>query len=458
MSMNRYTAYKNSGVEWIGEIPEHWEAKRLKHSSLVTPSNVDKHIYADEIQVKLCNYTDVYYNEFITKSTILKPGSCNNSEFEKFQLEGGDVIITKDSETPNDIGVPALVKDNLENVVCGYHLTMIKPIDGIGEYIFRFIQSDRTRSYFEIHANGVTRFGLGKASIENLVVPYPPLPEQRAIAQYLDTKTAQIDRLIQLKERKIELLREKRTALINHVVTKGLDPDVKMKDSGVEWIGEVPEHWEIARLAALGRFSKGKGITKENIVETGFQAIRCGEIYTSYERILNRSVSHIDECIRCVSVPVTYGALLFAGDGETHEEIGKCVVFTGDDVLYVGGGINILTLINTDSPLFLSYAVNSEYVVFQKARQGKGEIVVHIYAKQLRDLQIALPPSTEQVEIATYLDNQYSEIEELIKMEQKKINLLKEYRQALISEVVTGKIRVCEEDHSVNAETVEHSL
>ena len=228
---------KPSGVEWIGEIPAHWEVNRLKHVAKMLPSNVDKHIYPDEIQVRLCNYTDVYYNDYITVNTVLAKGSCKESEFAKFALKKGDVIITKDSETPDDIGVPTYVKDDLNDVVCGYHLTMIRSLACRGEYIFRFIQSDRTRRYFEVNSNGITRYGLGKASIENLRLPIPPDSEQQQIANFLDHKTGQIDELITAEQRKIELL--KRIPSIPHLRSsdrqnrcpkRGLDPILLFSD------------------------------------------------------------------------------------------------------------------------------------------------------------------------------------------------------------------------------------
>jgi len=191
----------------------------LKNVSDVKPSNVDKHIFPDEIQVRLCNYTDVYYNDFLSSLSELKRGSCNSMEFEKFRLVKGDVIITKDSESPEDIGIPCLVVDDFDDVVCGYHLTLIRPKSLMGEYIFRFIQSDRTRRYFEVHSNGITRYGLGKSSIENLSIPFPPLQEQQEIVDYLDRKTSEIDGMVTIEEERIELLREYRQSLINEVVT-----------------------------------------------------------------------------------------------------------------------------------------------------------------------------------------------------------------------------------------------
>ena len=217
--LNPNVEMKDSGVEWIGEIPRGWGVKRLKNVSDIKPSNVDKHIFPDEIQVRLCNYTDVYYNDFISESTELKPGSCNEMEFEKFRLKKGDVIITKDSESPDDIGIPCLVKDDFDDVVCGYHLTLIRPQNMDGRFIFRFIQSDRTRRYFEINSNGITRYGLGKSSIENLFLPFPSLSEQEQIVSYLDEQTQLIDKNIQTEERKIELLKEFRQSLISEVVT-----------------------------------------------------------------------------------------------------------------------------------------------------------------------------------------------------------------------------------------------
>jgi type I restriction enzyme S subunit len=217
--LNPDVPMKDSGVEWIGEIPSHWEVKRLKHISEVIPSNVDKHVYPEEIQVRLCNYTDVYYNETIDSSTQLKNGSCDEHEYQKYHVQKNDVIITKDSESPDDIGVPCLITEQLENVVCGYHLTILRPVNIDGEYLFRFVQTDGTRRYFEVSSNGMTRYGLGKSSIENLFVCSPPIPEQEQIVSYLDQKTGEIDSTIDSEKKKIDLLKEYRQSLISSVIT-----------------------------------------------------------------------------------------------------------------------------------------------------------------------------------------------------------------------------------------------
>lgn len=183
------------------------------------PSNVDKHIYPDEIQVSLCNYTDVYYNEVIASSELLKAGSCNQSEYNKFALKKGDVIITKDSESADDIGIPCFIDKDLPDTVCGYHLTLIRPTKLQGEYLFRFIESERTRRYFEVSANGITRFGLGKATVENLVIPVPPSEEQSAISCQIDEQSNFVSKSIELGSNRIQKLKEYRQALISEVVT-----------------------------------------------------------------------------------------------------------------------------------------------------------------------------------------------------------------------------------------------
>jgi type I restriction enzyme, S subunit len=219
--LNPNVKTKDCGVEWIGVIPENWKIGKLKHHSELNISSVDKHIFDDEISVEVCNYTDVYYNELISNSLELRNGSCTSIEYNKFLLKKGDVIITKDSESPSDIGVPSLVIDELDNVVCGYHLSIIKSnLDSLlGGYLFRQLQTTRVRRYFEVNSNGITRFGLGKSSVLELPLILPPIKEQIEIVKYLDSKTKEIDDLVQLEQKKIDLLKEYRQSLISEVVT-----------------------------------------------------------------------------------------------------------------------------------------------------------------------------------------------------------------------------------------------
>ena len=423
--MMRYPEYKESGVEWVGKIPAHWEVQKLKYVANILPSNVDKHIFQDEVQVRLCNYTDVYYNDYITVDIVLEKGSCKESEFTKFVLRKDDVIITKDSETPDDIGVPTFVKNDLDNVVCGYHLTMIRPFSCRGEFIFRFIQSDRTRRYFELESNGITRYGLGKPSIENLLLPIPTDSEQVQIANFLDRKTEQIDALIRTKERQIELLQEQRTALINQAVTKGLDPNVEMKPSGVEWIGEIPRHWTISKVKH--EFESLDNLRIPLNSETrGSMKLKIYDYYGA-SGVIDKVENYIfDEPLILIGED---GANLYLRSTPlAFKAIGKYWVNNHAHVLRPKRG-NIGYLTNMLESLDYTHYITG-------AAQPK------LTSDNLMNITAITPPPLEQDRIANFLDHKTEQIDALIAAEQRKIELLKEYRQSLISEAVTGKIDV----------------
>ena len=252
MSFPRYPHYMDSGVEWLGEVPEHWEVMRLKRIAEVWPSNVDKKSADDETPVRLCNYTDVYYNDWITADAEFMTATASAAQIEKFTLRAGDTIITKDSETVDDIAVAAYVPEDLPGVVCGYHLSMIRPRrPGMGSFIKRFFDSVFAKAAVQVLANGLTRVGLTQYALDNLLVPLPSREECAAISSFLDRETAKIDALIAEQQRLIELLKEKRQAIISHAVTRGLNPDAPMKPSGVEWLGDVPAHWRVLPLMRL---------------------------------------------------------------------------------------------------------------------------------------------------------------------------------------------------------------
>ncbi len=210
---------KDSGVEWVGEIPAEWEVKKLKYVAVARPSNIDKKSKDEEEQVSLCNYVDVYKNEFINRELTFMSATATQDQIEKFLLQKGDILATKDSESSDDIANPALVVEDFDGVVCGYHLTHIKPKKIIGSYLFRYFQTNYLNSYFEVSANGVTRYGLGVDKFDSALILNPTLDEQTAIANFIDRKTAKIDAKITKTQRIIELQKEYRTALISEVVT-----------------------------------------------------------------------------------------------------------------------------------------------------------------------------------------------------------------------------------------------
>jgi type I restriction enzyme S subunit len=215
---------KPSGIEWLGYIPEHWEVRKLKYVAEIYPSNVDKHSKEGENTVRLCNYTDVYKNDYITNDMNLMVATASDEQIERFTLLENDVIITKDSETANDIAVPAIVKENLENVVCGYHLSVMRPNEKIlGEFLFRILQSKTINIQFEVNANGVTRVGLGTYSQKNPKVPIPPIAEQQEIIDFILNETKTITTTISTIEKEIALVEEYKTALIAEAVTGKID-------------------------------------------------------------------------------------------------------------------------------------------------------------------------------------------------------------------------------------------
>ena len=217
--------FKPSGVEWIGDIPEHWDARRLRTLAAVRASGVDKNTNEDEVPVMLCNYVDVYKNDRITAAIDFMKATATPEEIRAFELKAGDVIITKDSESWDDIAIPTFVPEALPGVVCAYHLALIRPFSGEieGEFLFRAFSSDPVADQFRIAATGVTRFGLAQGAIKGAFFPLPSLEEQRAIIAHINEKCAEISQAISRAEREIELMREYRTRLISDVVTGQVD-------------------------------------------------------------------------------------------------------------------------------------------------------------------------------------------------------------------------------------------
>ena len=213
-------AMKDSGVEWLGEIPKHWGVKRLKECATVWLSNVDKKSAKGEPIVRLCNYVDVYYREHIDAQMDFMAATASPDQVRRFSLQEGDVLITKDSETWTDIAVPALVAEDLPGVLCGYHLALIRPRSGyIGLFLARSIGAIGPRDQYQISANGITRFGLTANAIRTSVLPLPPRFEQHSIAEFLNHETAKIDAMIAKVNEAIEHLTEYRTSLIYAAVT-----------------------------------------------------------------------------------------------------------------------------------------------------------------------------------------------------------------------------------------------
>lgn len=216
---------KPSGIDWLGDIPEHWRVRKVRHVSEMLVSNVDKHSHENEEVVRLCNYVDVYKNEAITDQLQFMVATASKDEIERFRIKIGDVIITKDSELWSDIGVPAVVRHEADDLVCGYHLAILRPNSNelSGEFLLRCLQDRMIATQLHVAANGITRYGLSQGSIKSCLVPVPPMSEQQQLVKHTAEATHDLTMAISKSQAEIELIREYRTRLVADVVTGQLD-------------------------------------------------------------------------------------------------------------------------------------------------------------------------------------------------------------------------------------------
>lgn len=435
----RYAFYRASGIDWMGAIPRHWSVQKLKYVANVRTSNVDKKSFEGEEPVQLCNYVDVYYNNFITSELDFMRATAKPSEIERFHLKRGDVLITKDSETPDDIAVPALVDGGLDSVVCGYHLAQIRPIPSqiLGEYLFRAISSHSIRDQFHMRANGITRFGLSRDAITRTLLALPSIDEQKAIAAFLRKETARIDELIAKKERFIELLQEKRTALISHAVTKGLNSDAAMKDSGVEWLGQVPEHWKLKKVKFLTRILRGKFThrprNEPRMYDGPYPFIQTGDVATATKYICQYHQTLSEDGFR-VSKQFPKGTLVMT----IAANIGDMAILDFE-ACFPDSIVGFVPLEGVD----LDFLYNL-FIGMREALLGTATLntQLNLNIERIGSLAAVLPPLPEQQQIVKAIDLECFKLEELLGQIRMAVGTIKEYRSALISAAVTGKIDV----------------
>ncbi len=442
MSFEKYKDYKDTGVLWIERIPSHWLPMRLKHACLVFPSNVDKKSYEDQIPVHLCNYTDVYYNEKIVSGMDFMKATATQEQIEKFTLKAGDTIITKDSETADDIGISAFVPNDIPGVICGYHLSMVRPKScSVGNYVKYFFTSHFAKSKLAVAANGLTRVGLSQYSLDNIYFPIPPIEEQRSIANFLDHETAKIDSLSAEQEKLIELLKEKRQTVISQAVTKGLDSNVKMKDSGVEWLGRVPEHWDVIRLKKITtRISSGKTPSggADVYVDSGVIFLRSQNIYDDGLRL--EDVVRIPEKVdaEMSSSRVKGGDILL---NITGGSIGRsCCVPNDFEPANVNQHVCAIRLTNKDMVSFVELFFKSAIIKKQIDYIQNGAAREGLNFEQIGNFSICIPPPDERNLIVEEVSRKIKNFNDLTSQIIKSTTLLQERRSALISAAVCGKI------------------
>lgn len=426
------------GVE---RLPADWTTAKLKHIAQVESSNVDKKSHDDEMPVRLCNYTDVYYNDRITRALSFMEATATPREIARFSLHRGDILLTKDSEHWSDIAVPALVVDDLDGVLCGYHLAHVRPnaseVDS--GFLFYCFAAEPVNRQLQVVANGVTRFGLPIGELRGAVIPIPPVADQRLIADFLDEKTAAIDALIAKKERLIDLIEEKRQAAITLAVTKGLNPDMPMKDSGVEWLGEVPAHWEVAPLYSKYSLQLGKMLSPE-AVAGGLPAPYLRNANVQWGRLIlddlrEMSFSRADR-YRFALRP---GDLLVCEGGE----VGRTAMWRGELAeCFYQKAIHRLRAVGRDIPSFFMFVMRAAAHRGVFLAEGNQSTIIHLTAEKLRRHRFPFPPPSEQSRIAEYLQRKMIACDALVGTERRIIERLQEYRRTLISAAVTGQIDV----------------
>ena len=401
--LKKYSAYKDSGVEWLGDVPKHWDVRKLKYLlELITNKNSD----VEGIKVGLENIE----------------GQTGRYIETKGDFEGDGVLFAENDILYGKLR-PYLAKvflSTFSGFAVGDFFVLRPNTFAFPKYFqYRLLEQD-----FTGFSNGST-FGAKMPRVNwgflaNLKFSLPPLDEQQAIADFLDCRTGAIDELIAKKERVIELLREKRTAIISHAVTKGLNPDAEMKDSGVDWLGEIPEHWEVKKLKwAYKSIGSGDGISPDDIEPIGKYPVYGGNGIMGYTEYFN---SNGDDIIigrvgaKCGIVYLISGKK-WISDNALRLDIDKC------DKRYLSQFLiarNLNQLANQNAqPLITGSMVGNQFIPF--------------------------PPHLEQRAITDYLDRETAKIDALIAKVAEAIEKLKEYRTALISAAVTGKIKIFKE-------------
>ena len=414
-----------------------FETKAIKHVALVQSSNVDKVVDAGELSIQLCNYVDVYYNDRITDRISFSGGSAKPREIEKFALRSGDVLITKDSETPDDIAVPALVDESAAGVVCGYHLAIIRAQPAIirGDFLFWCLKSRPVMEAFSTRAQGITRYGLTLGGIGSVLVPTPEIQIQKGIAEFLSRETSRIDALIDKKERLLALLEEKKRTESVLAVTRGLHPSVQLQSTGLAWLPQAPAHWRVRRIAALFREVNDRGDSDLPVLSVSIHHGISDRELEDEER--DRKVVQIED--KTFYKRVRPGDLTY---NMMRAWQGACGVATVDG-LVSPAYVTARPLENIHSPYFESLLRTKNCIEeMRKASKGVADFRLRLYWEHFRQVGVVLPPLNEQVNIAKYLLERKGRFEAIEKPIAASIDRLREFRSALITAAVTGQMDI----------------
>ena len=422
--MRRYPEYKNSGVEWIGAIPKHWTMTRLKYlgESIIGLSYKPENVTDDKNGTLVLRASNIQNG----KPSFLDNVYVNAEVDEKLRLKAGDILICSRSGSRELIGKNMTITTKLEGITFGVFMTVFRT------KFFRFISHFLNSQVFKNQSGLFLTTTINQLTINtlnNFLICFPTDEgEQAQIANFLDRKTIQIDELICIKERRIELLQEKRTVLINQVVTKGLDPTVEMKPSGVEWIGEIPMHWTISKVKH--EFESLDNLRIPLNAETrGSMKLKVYDYYGA-SGVIDKVENYIfDEPL-----------ILIGEDGANLYLRSTPLAFKATGKYWVNNHAHVLRPKHGNIDYLTNMLESLDYIHYiTGAAQPK------LTNEHLMNIAVISPPTSEQDQIADFLNRKTQQIDELITSEGRKIELLKEYRQSLISEVVTGKIDVRDE-------------
>lgn len=430
MSLPRYEKYKHSGVEWLGEVPEGWEVKPF----YCIASERDE---SNQGMVEN-NLLSLSYGRIVTKDIAANDGLLPES-FETYQIVRPGDIVFRLTDLQNDKrSLRTAIVCETGIITSAYVATT--PTFILPSYLNYLLRAyDETKVFYSM--GGGLRQSMKFSDLKRLPTVFPPLPEQQTIAAFLDRETGKIDALVAEQERLIDLLKEKRQAVISHAVTKGLDPDAPMNNSGIEWLGEVPVGWEVA---ALKRFCKlitdGAHVSPEteNGVYSFVSTKDIRDNIIDFESCLKTSESSFEYLVMTGCRPYI-GDVLFSKDGT----IGRTVVVRQDVDFVVASSLIIIRpddmILNSE---YLNYLCISNVVASQVEGFVKGAGLPRLSIQNLLKVIGVFPSTEEQAAIATLLDSETAKIDTLIAEAQQAISLLKERRSALISAAVTGKIDV----------------
>lgn len=413
MSFPKYPEYKDSGVEWLGEVPAHWEIPKLKYLARIRNGRDYK-----EVEVESGGY----------------PVIGSGGEFSRansYLYKGESVLLGR----KGTVDKPLYINGPFWTVDTMFYTELSQSVDG------RFLFYYATCFRFGQYSTNTALPSMAQEDLANIQLAVPELHEQAAIAAFLDHETARVDALVAEQQRLIELLKEKRQAVISHAVTKGLDPDVPMRYSGVEWLGEVPAHWEVSRLKHVtDRIIDCPHETPVYDPDGDFLVIRTADL--EYGVLDPKLMYRLDEeqyNSRTRRSTLGCGDIVYGREGERW---GHAALVPEDGKYCLGQRMMQFISSHEMGPEFLMWQLNSDNLYRQGDVDVVGATSPHVNVSTIRNYYISVPPEKEQLAISRFLKEESCAFDELVRSANSIVALLQERRSALISAAVTGKIDV----------------